>query len=150
MNAIVEGLFTFKKTVSQFGDCDGFEDCVIISIKESQLICLEVFLFNFLLSFATVWELLLCLLRLCTEVYLLRVASIKVQIIKTLHGYVHTNRNWTLKKLTFVDSLKSTNQMLEMGIVLQWLSNRVSYHNCLHQIKQFQTSICRQFYSFCS
>lgn len=45
MNVIVEGLFTFKKTVSQFGDCDGFEDSVIISIKESQLICLEVFLY---------------------------------------------------------------------------------------------------------
>ena len=46
MNAVVDGLFTFKKTVhvSQFGGCDGLEDCVIIRIKESQ-ICLEVFLY---------------------------------------------------------------------------------------------------------
>ena len=29
MIVIVEGLFTFKKTVSQFGDCDGFKDSVI-------------------------------------------------------------------------------------------------------------------------
>lgn len=131
MNADVEGLFTCKKTVhaSQFRGCDGLED----SLKESQLIiCLEVFLYAVHLqkyeNYCSVYG--DCAQR-CTS---LRVASIKVQIIKTPHGYVHTNRNWTLKKLTFVDSLKSTNQMLEMSIVLQWLSNRVTYQNCLHQI----------------